>query len=282
MSFFNDKYRAMSIAVPNVHIVLGSGFGSALKELESRNALENYTFKGEIPFKDVPGFTQTTVEGHLGVYRYYENKKTKQSVTFQVGRLHGYEGYSPTKVVQTVMQPFFAGTKNFVLTNAAGALSKNYSVGSVMVIEDHINMTGTNPLVGPNPKNENGKPIGPRFLDMMYAYDLEYTKLLKASLKDQKLELHQGVYLGLLGPVFETPAEIKLYARWGIDAVGMSTVWEAISLRHAGAKLCGLSLISNLGCGLEDKPIDHEDVLHQAQKSAPMIVKGLFDFSEKI
>ncbi len=282
MNFFTEKYKAMSMATPYVHFVLGSGFSNALKELEARNALENYTFKGEIPFHQVPGFAQTTVEGHLGVYRYYEHKKTKRVVTFQVGRVHGYEGHAPSQVVQTVMQPFFAGTKNFILTNAAGALTKDFSVGSVMLIEDHVNMTGTNPLVGPNPKGADGKYIGPRFLDLMYAYDPEFLKILNTTLSNQKLEMHKGIYLGLLGPVFETPAEIKLYARWGLHAVGMSTVWEAISLRHAGAKLAGLSLISNLGCGLEDKPIDHEDVLHQAQKSAPMIVKGLFEFSEKI
>jgi purine-nucleoside phosphorylase len=213
------------------------------------------------------------VVDHAGCYRFF--RKGAHAISFQMGRLHGYEGHEPGAVVRTVMTPRLAGVKNFVLTNAAGGLSMAMKPGDVMVIRDHVNLTGLNPLVGVNPSGLDGKPLGPRFPDLAKLYDREWRTRLFQLCEKNGLGTHEGVYLGLLGPSFETPAEVQLFSSWGLHAVGMSTVWEAIALAHSGARLVGLSLISNLGSGLGAGTLDHETILETCRTSAAGIVDAI-------
>jgi purine-nucleoside phosphorylase len=276
IEFFKNKYQNLKINPPVFHTVLGSGFGKALDNIN----LNNWVLIDEFLFQEVPGFFEATVPGHKGAFKIYENKKTKNTISFQVGRIHGYEGHTPKEVVRPVMSIRLSGTKNFILTNAAGSLDPKIKAGSVMIIKDHVNLTGQNPLTGPNLPLKNGTPIGPRFADLTNTYTKEWQEELKKHLKQTSLEVHEGVYLGLLGPSFETPAEIQLFSRWGLQAVGMSTVWEAIALKHSDAKILGLSLISNMGCGLSDEVLDHESILEVSAQTANKIVQGIFYFIE--
>jgi purine-nucleoside phosphorylase len=196
-----------------------------------------------------------------------------RTLNLQMGRLHGYEGIPPQKVVQTVLEGVRAGTKTFILTNASGGTALTNKPGSVMMIKDHINLTGQNPLTGPNTS-------GPRFPDMSNAYDAALSKQVAAKLKKQKLKVFDGVYGGLAGPNYETPAEIRLLVKCGVKAVGMSTVWETIALAHAGVRVAGVALITNFGAGLKKEKLNHHDVLEQAAKSAKAVIQGIFDFAE--
>jgi purine-nucleoside phosphorylase len=266
VSVFQDFLAKHQLAVPHCHVVLGSGYGAALDRFPWERV-------GDLPFADLPGFHASTVVDHAGCYRFF--RKGKHVLSFQMGRLHGYEGHEPSDVVRTVMTPRLAGVKNFVLTNAAGGLSMAMKPGDVMVIRDHVNLTGLNPLVGRNPAGLDGKPLGPRFPDLAKLYDREWRARLQKLCAENGLGTHEGVYLGLLGPSFETPAEVQLFSSWGLHAVGMSTVWEAIALTHSGARLVGLSLISNLGSGLGAGTLDHETILETCRSSAAKIVDAI-------
>ncbi len=223
---------------PSFHVVLGSGFGEALFENAS------WRERSELFFQEVPGLAATTTPDHKGNYRIFEHVKTGVSAVFQSGRLHGYEGHSAQKAVLPVMIPRLAGIQNFLLTNAAGGIINGCQPGHVMVIRDHINFTGQNPLIGENPAH------GPRFPYMSEIYDAQWRNQLVQVLSPS-LPVHTGVYLGLIGPSFETPAEIELFAKWGVGAVGMSTVWEAIALKHSGARIAALSLFEQFGLRIE-------------------------------
>jgi len=278
VSFLKDMYGKFGCSAPNLHCVLGSGLSDAL---EKAKLSDQWSEIGEIAFKEIPNFSSATVEGHPGKYRIFKNKKGFV-VSLQLGRLHGYEGLEPAKVAQSVTQICAAGTKKFLLTNAAGGLNKNYHPGSLMIIDDHINFTGRNPLVGPNPKDSKGKALGPRFPDLSAVYDKKTSALLEKVLQ-KSFDVHHGTYVGVLGPSFETPAEVKLFSSWGMGAVGMSTVWEAIALKHRGAEITGLSFISNYGCGLVDSSaLDHNDVLNQGKQSAEKLINSLFSFFEEL
>jgi inosine/guanosine/xanthosine phosphorylase family protein len=254
--------------------VLGSGFGLALEDSASFSS--DWDLKGELKFSNVPGLVGATAPDHHGVYRYFQHRQSKKSIAFQMGRLHGYEGLPARQVVRTVMLPRMAGTSNFILTNAAGSLRTEWPVGSLMVIRDHVNLTGQNPLLGENPKDPNGKELGPRFPDLSHGYPADLRAKLKTKFTQNGIVTNEGVYLGLLGPNFETPAEIRLFAKWGLDAVGMSTVWESLSLNHSGAKVAGISLLSNLGCGLDNEPLNHDSVLKISRESSKKAVTSLF------
>jgi purine-nucleoside phosphorylase len=166
-----------------------------------------------------------------------------------------------------------------LLTNAAGSLNRKFQAGSVMIINDHVNMTGNNPLIGKNPVGDDGRALGPRFPDMSEVYDKHMRRLLRECSEARGLSVNEGIYLGLMGPNFETPSEVSLYASWGMGAVGMSTVWEAIALKHAGATVAGLSMISNLGCGLSDQPLSHVEVEETGRKVGRQILETLFEFA---
>ena len=282
-SFLRKFYASKSFEVPSLHVVLGSGLGSAFQELDFKSALKGWESVGELKFHDIPGIASSTAPGHAGVFRYFRHKKTAKVLTFQVGRLHGYEGLDPREVIKPVMFARLAGTQTFVLTNAAGSLQKRFKVGSVMVLKDQVNLTGRNPLYGANPVDEKGVLIGPRFPDMSEVFDPKLSKVLKKSVEKLKVKAHEGTSLGLLGPAYETPAEVKLFSSWGLGAVGMSTVWESTVLRHSNARVCGFSFISNMGCGLVKREVlKHEDVEKEGKKIAKTLVLSLFGFGEKV
>jgi purine-nucleoside phosphorylase len=275
VELFTDYYRKLKIEVPSLHIVLGSGLSGAFGEI---NVTSEWVEMGSLRFNEVPGLPGSGVDGHPGVFKYFQNLKTKKVLCFQAGRLHGYEGHSPKDVVKPVLFAKLAGCPRFLLTNAAGSLKREILPGSVMILSDHVNMTGTNPLYGPNPVDKNGKAIGPRFPDLSDVYDKSMRAQLKISCQKKNIPVHEGIYLGLGGPTFETPAEVSLYASWGLGAVGMSTVWEAIALKHAGATVVGASVISNLGCGLGDQPLSHAEVEENGRKIGRSLLETLFDF----
>lgn len=253
---------------PDLHVVLGSGYSGAFAHLK----LDKWKVVGEVPFSTLQTLERSSVEGHPGKYVILKHANGT-TLTLQLGRLHGYEGIPPQKVVQTVLEGVRAGTKNFILTNASGGTALTHKPGSVMIIRDHINLTGQNPLTGPNTS-------GPRFPDMTNSYDASLSKQIAGKLKKQKLKVFEGVYGGLAGPNYETPAEVSLLAKCGVKAVGMSTVWETIALAHAGARTAGVALITNFGAGLKKEKLNHQDVLEQAAKSAKAIIQGIFEFAE--
>ena len=271
---YQQKINALGADLPHVHVVLGSGFGSALDTLDAKT----WKFLGEIRFQDIPGLVASSVADHAGAYRLYQHQESGKIAQFQRGRLHGYEGHEPRAVVQTVMIPRLAGIENFLLTNAAGGLDRAMNPGDIMIIEDHVNLTARNPLMGLNPTDPSGKEIGPRFPDMGNCYRPEWRARLLTHLEAQGLRVHKGIYLGLMGPTFETHAEVRLYAAWGMKAVGMSTVWETISLHHSGAKVAGLSLISNLGAGLGAEPLDHHTIVNTGRASSLQTLQGIAQF----
>jgi purine-nucleoside phosphorylase len=279
LEIYQNFLRKNKIDIPTTHAVLGSGIGSSLIE---EWIPSNWEAVGELHFRDLPAISSATAPGHAGIYRFFRERKGGQVLCLQVGRLHGYEGLTPSDATLSVMVPRLAGTKNFILTNAAGGLKLEWKVGSIMMIRDHVNLTGQNPLVGPLQAKADGTPIGPRFPDMSSAWDREYTENMRRELTAAGLETHEGIYLGVLGPSFETPAEVRLFAQWGLGTVGMSTVWEAISLVHSGAKITGFSLISNLGSGLNPGVVlDHFEILESSRIAAKKVIAALFSIAGK-
>lgn len=233
-------------------VVLGSGLGSFADELE--NAVR-------IPYGDIPGFAASTVVGHAGQLVLGEIGGV--AVVVQQGRFHYYEGYDMDTVTLPVRTFGAMGVKNVVLTNAAGSLNSDMTPGSLMLISDHINCFGVNPLRG-----KNDDRLGPRFPDMTEAYDREFQKITESEAHAIATErtgvadfFHRGIYCGLSGPTYETPAEVRMYRLLGADAVGMSTVPETIAARHMGIRVLGISCITNYAAGMLDELIDHEHVM---------------------
>jgi purine-nucleoside phosphorylase len=250
---------------PKLGFVLGSGLSGFAKEVD---------IDVEIPFAQIPHFAVSSVEGHPG--KLVIGSLRGVPVAVMLGRLHAYEGLTFQQVVFPVRTLAVFGIKTLVLTNAAGGLSPKMKPGDFMVIKDHLNCTGDNPLRGPN------LPLGPRFVDMTEPYDKKLRQALRAALTSAKARTHEGVYVGVLGPTYETAAEIKFYGKMGGGAVGMSTVREAIAARHAGLKLAGLSCITNLGTGLSKMKLTHEDVKEVAAQVESKFARALVAFTEKI
>lgn len=251
---------------PKVGFVLGSGlafFGDLLDVA--------HVWK----FSEIPHFYPPTVEGHPG--RLLIGHLEGVPVAVLQGRLHAYEGHSFQEVVYPVRTLKMLGVEILTVTNAAGGLMPKMKSGDFMLINDHINLTGDNPLLGPNVAE-----LGPRFVDMTDLYDAKLRKLLKKSLTKNKARHHEGVYGGLLGPTFETAAEIKYLAKIGIGAVGMSTVAEVIAARHAGMRIAGLSCITNLGTGLSKHTLSHDDVKETAAKVEKSFAAVLRDFTKAL
>lgn len=236
---------------PRVGIVLGSGLGIFVDQIEDKTI---------IPYNDIPHFKKTTVEGHEG--RLILGKVKGVEVAVLQGRLHAYEGLPMEEVVFPVRLLGILGIQILVLTNAAGGINANYRPGDLVLIKDHINLTGRNPLVGPN-NNE----WGPRFPDMTQAYHPELISIMKSVSQSLGQQIHEGVYAGVLGPTYETPAEIKMLRVLGGDMVGMSTVTECIAAHHFGIKVCGVSCITNMGAGMMDQQLKHEHIKEEAQKA---------------
>jgi purine-nucleoside phosphorylase len=277
------KLKSLQVGMPAFHVVLGSGFKDSL----NGGIPERYRIKGEIAFREIEGLHASTAPGHAGKYVILEHAPTGKVGLLQVGRLHGYEGLEPREVVQTVMISRELGATDYFITNAAGGIDPAHRTGDVMVITDQINLSGKSPLTGLNPRKADGTEWGPRFQDLTRLFDREWNGLLRPALQEEGLRVHQGVYIGVPGPAFETPAEIRFFATAGAQAVGMSTVWETIALKHSGARVSGISLISNLAAGLQGGPngepeeLDHFAILDACKSSSIGILKAILASVER-
>jgi purine-nucleoside phosphorylase len=230
---------------PKMALVLGSGLGAFADELTEATA---------IPYGRIPNFPHSTALGHLG--RLVVGKAAGLAVAAMQGRVHFYEGYSAGEVVFPMRVLGRMGIRAAILTNAAGGINSGYKQGALVVIRDHINLQGRNPLVGANDER-----FGVRFPDMTEAYAKEYREIALTQAKRLDIEVHEGVYAALAGPSYETPAEIRYLRTIGADLVGMSTVPEVIVARHMGIRVLGLSCVTNMAAGLVDKPLSHAEVL---------------------
>lgn len=240
---------------PKVGLVLGSGLGAFADELASAT---------RIPYDKIPEFPRSTVEGHAG--KLVIGKLGDVPVAAMQGRVHMYEGYTPKDVVFPMRVLGRLGIRAAILTNAAGAINIEYSQGALVVIRDHINLQGTNPLTGPNDER-----FGPRFPDMSQAYAKAYRKIALSEATRLGLTVREGVYAALQGPSFETPAEIRFLKAIGADLVGMSTVPEVIVARHMGIRVLGISCVTNMAAGILDRELSHEEVMETGER-----VKGEF------
>lgn len=233
----------IGVGAHDVAVVLGSGWGPAADRMG--------TPAGEVTASDLPGFRRSTVAGHGGTIRSVDADGVAVLVFF--GRVHGYEGNPVSAVVHNVRTAASSGCRAIILTNAAGSLREEWGPGQPVLVRDHLNLTGVSPLAGP----EAPEPYGPRFCDLTDAW----SPRLRALAHDLAPDLPEGVYAGLNGPQYETPAEIRMLRTMGADLVGMSTVLEAIAARHARLEVLGLSLVTNLAAGLAPAPLDHQEVL---------------------
>src|SRR5712692_1023481 len=237
--------RARTNAEVSVAIVLGSGLGAFAEELMDSTS---------IPYHAIPGFARATVEGHAG--QLVIGKNGDVTVATMQGRFHFYEGYDLEEVTFPIRVLKLLGVRTLVLTNAAGALNVEFAPGSLMVISDHLNLLGANPLTGPNDDR-----FGPRFPDLTSVYAPELQNIVIEEARAMGLEMRRGIYAALSGPSYETPAEIHMVRTLGADAVGMSTVPEAIVARHMEMQVIGISCITNLAAGVSSRPIDHGQVM---------------------
>ncbi|KHD85821.1 purine-nucleoside phosphorylase [Heyndrickxia ginsengihumi] len=240
-SFLKNKYTGQ----PKIGLILGSGLGILADEI--KNAVN-------IPYKEIPNFPISTVAGHAGQLVF--GSLNDQEVVAMQGRFHYYEGYHFDQVTFPVRVMKELGVEVLIVTNAAGGVNVTFNAGDLMIISDHINFMGSNPLMGPNDAN-----LGVRFPDMTNAYDTELQALARSIADQLNINIQQGVYVGFTGPSYETPAEIRMVRTLGGDAVGMSTVPEVIVARHAGLKVLGISCISNMAAGILDTPLNHEEVI---------------------
>lgn len=242
---------------PKVALILGSGLGDYAEGLE---------IAADISYGEIDGFPVSTVAGHKG--RFVFAKVNGVPTVIMQGRVHWYEGYDITDVVLPVRLMKMMGAKYLFLTNAAGGVNFDFRAGDLMMITDHIASFAPNPLVG-----ENIEELGLRFPDMSDIYDKELQKLISETAEKNGIELKKGVYLQTTGPSYESKAEIRMYRTLGADAVGMSTAVEAIAANHMKMKICGISCISNLACGMTDNPLTHEEVKETADRTAPVFKK---------
>jgi len=254
--------RARTDLRPVAGVVLGSGLGGLADEVADPVA---------IPFEDLPGWPAATAPGHVG--RLLLGRIANTPVVMLQGRFHMYEGNDPGLVVQPVLLFQRLGARLVVLTNAAGGINRDFGPGTLMVIADHLNLTGRTPLLGPNADG-----LGPRFPDLTEAWDPELRERLKAAGRAESIELVEGVYAGLLGPQYETPSEVRMLHGLGADAVGMSTVLECIAARWAGLRVCGVSLVTNAGAGYTGEVLTHEEVLAAGVEGGPRLARVIRRF----
>jgi purine-nucleoside phosphorylase len=235
---------------PKIALVLGSGLGAFADEL---------TGSAKIPFEKIPGFPRSTAIGHAG--RLVIGHAANICVAAMQGRVHAYEGYSANEVVFPMRVLGRMGIRAAILTNAAGGINLELKQGALVILRDHINLQGTNPLIGPNDER-----LGPRFPDMTQAYWKSYRQSAMAEAKRLGIEVHEGIYAALSGPSYETPAEIRYLRTIGADLVGMSTVPEVIVARHMGIRVLGISCVTNMAAGILDQPINHQEVLETGER----------------
>jgi len=247
---------------PKTALILGSGLGPFA------DTLENAT---DISYGDIPGFPIPGVAGHAGRLRIGTVKGTPLACL--QGRFHAYEGHPAAALALPIRILKALGVEQLILTNAAGGLKRDFPAGTLMIVEDHINFSGQNPLIGPNDDS-----IGPRFFDMTRAYDPELRARMKKAADDAGVAVKSGVYIYCLGPNFETPAEVRMLAGLGADAVGMSTVPECLAAVHCGMKVAALSLITNLAAGLAPGTLTHAETLSEAANAYGQVERLLVTF----
>lgn len=247
-----DYLRSKTTVQPVIGLILGSGLGDFADSVENPVA---------VPYADIPNFPQSTVAGHSG--RMVLGTIGGVPVAVMQGRVHAYEGYAMSEVTFPTRVLGLLGCKKLIVTNAAGGVNVKIAQGSIVGISDHINLTGTNAALGPNDER-----FGPRFHDMSEAYSKRLLKLASDEAQKQGWTLNTGVYLAVLGPSYETPAEIRAFRTLGADLVGMSTVHEVIVARHMGIEVLGLSVVTNMAAGVLDEAINHEEVMEIGKRVA--------------
>jgi len=255
--------RAVSVVrervslAPQVAIILGSGLGALAGEVRA---------DAVVPYAEIPGFPRSTVEGHAG--NLLVGRLEGRAVAVMQGRAHFYEGYSLADVVFPVRVIRALGARVLLVSNAAGGINRLWSSGDLMIITDHINFMGSNPLMGPNDPD-----LGPRFPDMSQAYDPDLIALAERAALAEGIAIRKGVYAGVHGPSYETPAELRMLRGWGADAVGMSTVPEVIAARHMGMRVLGITAITDMATGEQIKTVTHEDVMAVAREIEPKFIR---------
>ena len=242
---------------PRAALILGSGLGDYGESIQVESTLD---------YHDIEGFPVSTVPGHKG--RFLFGYVGDVPVVIMQGRVHYYEGYPITDVVLPIRLMKMMGAELLFLTNAAGGLNPDFSVGDFMMITDQIANFVPSPLIGPNIDE-----LGPRFCDMSEIYNKDLQGIIRVTAKELGISIKEGVYVQLTGPNFETPHEVKMCRILGGDAVGMSTACEAIAANHMGMKICGISCISNMGCGMQEQPLSHAEVQETADRVAPLFKK---------
>lgn len=252
-----EAFRKLSDFEPKIAVILGSGLGANAEVMDIVDT---------ISYDKLPGFPVSTVPGHAG--RFVLGYIDKIPVIMMQGRVHYYEGYSMQDVVLPTRLMRMLGAKALFLTNAAGGLNTEFSAGDFMLINDHITNFVPSPLIGTNIDE-----FGPRFPDMSEVYDSDLKNAIKTAAKTLDIDIKEGVYIQTTGPNFETPTEVKMFIKLGADAVGMSTACEAMVANHMGMKICGISCISNLACGLSPNPLTHTEVMETGKKVAPIFTK---------
>ena len=240
--------------VPKTALVLGSGLG---------DYAEHFPVEGEIPYREIEGFPVSTVQGHKG--RFVFAHVGEVPVVMMQGRVHYYEGSPMTDVVLPIRLMRRMGAEILFLTNAAGGVNYDFQAGDFMMITDQISSFVPSPLIGPN-----SEKLGPRFPDMSRIYDRDLQEILRNTARELGIPLREGTYLQLTGPNFESPHEVKMCRILGADAVGMSTACEAVAANHMGMRICGISCISNLACGMTEQPLSHQEVQEAADRVEPL------------
>lgn len=242
---------------PKIALTLGSGLGKYAETID---------VKAELPYSEIEGFPVSTVPGHAGKFIF--GYIGKVPVVLMQGRVHYYEGYPISDIVLPARLMKLMGAQILFLTNASGGINPDFHAGALMMITDHISCFAPNPLIGPNIDE-----IGTRFPDMTDVYKKDLQKIIRDTAKKNDIEMFEGVYAQLTGPSFESPAEIRMLKTMGVDAVGMSTVVEAIAANHMGMRVCGISCISNLAAGMNKKPLTHAEVQEAANAAEPRFTK---------
>ena len=260
-----ESVRAKTNFVPKVAIVLGSGLGDYANDIK---------VECEIDYHDIEGFPVSTVPGHAGKFIF--GYVGEVPVVCMKGRVHYYEGYPISDVVLPTRLMKLMGAKVLFLTNASGGLNTSFCAGDFMMLTDHIACFAPNPLIGANIDE-----LGTRFPDMSHVYDKDLRDIIESTAKENNIKLQKGVYAQLTGPSFESPAEIRMLRTLGVDAVGMSTVVEAIAANHMGMKICCISCVCNLAAGMTDNPLTHEEVQAAANEAAPKFKKLLTESVKK-
>jgi purine-nucleoside phosphorylase len=246
-----DYIRSRHATTPTLGIILGSGLGNFASQVENATT---------IAYADIPNWPLSTVHGHEG--KLVLGTIGGVNVAVMQGRVHAYEGYAMSQVVFPTRVLALLGCKGLIVTNAAGGINKSYGQGGLVCLSDHINLTGTNAALGPNEPSFATRPgSAQRFFDMSAAYSPTLRQLASSEATKQGITLPEGVYLAVLGPSYETPAEIRAFRTLGADLVGMSTVHEVIVARHMGMECLGLSLVTNMAAGVVDEVINHEEVM---------------------